>query len=103
MQRVANFLLEMDRRLAHRGMMALPMCRRDYLGLALETASVAAQSSMHFSEGLKTWSPLQFVCCFCRRLRVLLTLCETGELDFLKGQPRHHFPKWQAPRAPFGC
>ena len=60
MQRVANFLLEMDRRLAHRGMMALPMCRRDYLGLALETASVAAQSSMHFSEGLKTWSPLQF-------------------------------------------
>ena len=29
MQRVANFLLEMDRRLAHRGMMALPMCRRD--------------------------------------------------------------------------
>jgi hypothetical protein len=36
MERVANFLLEMDRRLAVAGMMALPMCRRDigdYLGL----------------------------------------------------------------------
>ena len=35
MERVANFLLEMDRRLAVTGMMALPMCRRDigdYLG-----------------------------------------------------------------------
>ena len=29
MERVANFLLEMDRRLAVAGMMALPMCRRD--------------------------------------------------------------------------
>jgi len=41
MERVANFLLEMDRRLAVAGMMALPMCRHatDYLGLTLETVS----------------------------------------------------------------
>lgn len=39
-ERVAAFLLEMDRRLAGAGMLALPMCRLDigdYLGLTLET------------------------------------------------------------------
>jgi CRP/FNR family nitrogen fixation transcriptional regulator len=42
MEKVANFLLEMDGRLTRAGMMALPMCRRDigdYLGLTLETVS----------------------------------------------------------------
>jgi len=57
MERVANFLLEMDRRLAVTGMMALPMCRRDigdYLGLTLETVS-RALSQLH-NEGVLGFS-----------------------------------------------
>jgi CRP/FNR family transcriptional regulator, nitrogen fixation regulation protein len=57
MERVANFLLEMDRRLAVTGMLALPMCRRDigdYLGLTLETVS-RALSQLH-SEGVLGFS-----------------------------------------------
>jgi CRP/FNR family transcriptional regulator, nitrogen fixation regulation protein len=53
MERVAAFLLEMDRRLTQASMLALPMCRRDiadYLGLTLETVS-RAFSQLH-DEGI---------------------------------------------------
>ncbi len=57
MEKVAAFLLEMDRRLAGAGMLALPMCRRDigdYLGLTLETIS-RALSQLH-AEGVLGFS-----------------------------------------------
>jgi CRP/FNR family nitrogen fixation transcriptional regulator len=57
MERVASFLLEMDRRLAMAGVLELPMCRRDigdYLGLTLETVS-RALSQLH-QEGIVGFS-----------------------------------------------
>ncbi|MET3973660.1 hypothetical protein ABIB94_007941 [Bradyrhizobium sp. JR7.2] len=63
MERVAAFLLEMDRGLAVPGMMALPMCRLDigdYLGLTLETVS-RALSQLHAKSRLGFSGPRQIV------------------------------------------
>jgi CRP/FNR family nitrogen fixation transcriptional regulator len=71
MERVATFLLEMDRRLAVAGMMALPMCRRDigdYLGLTLETVS-RALSQLHDQDVLGFSGARQIVLRNRQRLR----------------------------------
>ena len=76
LERVAAFLLEMDRRLTAAGVMALPMCRRDiadYLGLTLETVS-RALSYLH-GEGI-----LSFLGQTQREI-VLLDRVRLAELD----------------------
>jgi CRP/FNR family transcriptional regulator, nitrogen fixation regulation protein len=58
LEKVAAFLLEMDRRLSRTGVLALPMTRRDiadYLGLTVETVSrelsqLRASGTLMFSE-----------------------------------------------------
>jgi CRP/FNR family nitrogen fixation transcriptional regulator len=73
MERVATFLLEMDRRLAVAGMMALPMCRRDigdYLGLTLETVS-RALSQLHEQDVLGFSGARQIVLRNRQRLRTM--------------------------------
>lgn len=76
LERVAAFLLEMDRRLLASDVMALPMSRRDiadYLGLTLETVS-RALSHLH-SQGV-----LEFLGQTQRQI-VLLDRVELGKLD----------------------
>jgi CRP/FNR family nitrogen fixation transcriptional regulator len=73
MERVASFLLEMDRRLAITGMMALPMCRRDigdYLGLTLETVS-RTLSQLHSDGVLGFFGARQIVLRNRQRLRTM--------------------------------
>lgn len=76
LERVAAFLLEMDRRLTAAGIMALPMCRRDiadYLGLTLETVS-RALSLLHDKRILGFIGQTQ-------RQIVLLDRAKLAELD----------------------
>ena len=61
LERVAAFLLEMDRRLGHPDVIVLPMSRRDiadYLGLTLETVSRAC-SKLRDQKMLKLEGPTQ--------------------------------------------
>lgn len=76
LERVAAFLLEMDRRLTAGGVIALPMCRRDiadYLGLTLETVS-RALSHLH-GEGVLGFADQT------QRQIVLLDRVRLAELD----------------------
>jgi CRP/FNR family nitrogen fixation transcriptional regulator len=76
LERVAAFLIEMDRRLTAAGVMALPMSRRDiadYLGLTLETVS-RALSYLHGKGILGFLGPTQ-------RQIVLLDRLRLAELD----------------------
>jgi len=76
LERVAAFLLEMDRRLTAAGVIALPMSRRDtadYRGLTLETVS-RALSCLH-SKGI-----LGFLGQSQRQI-VLLNRAQLAELD----------------------
>jgi CRP/FNR family transcriptional regulator, nitrogen fixation regulation protein len=76
LERVATFLLEMDRRLTAANFIALPMCRRDiadYLGLTLETVS-RALSHLHDRGILGFLGPSQ-------RQIVLLDRQRLAELD----------------------
>ncbi|WJR79769.1 helix-turn-helix domain-containing protein [Bradyrhizobium sp. NP1] len=76
LERVAAFLLEMDRRLSGVGVMALPMSRRDiadYLGLTLETVS-RALSFLHERDILGFVGQTQ-------RQIVLLNRAELAKLD----------------------
>lgn len=76
-ERVAAFLLEMDRRVTASGVMALPMCRRDiadYLGLTLETVS-RALSFLHGKGILGFLGQTQ-------RQIVLLDRARLAELDY---------------------
>ena len=67
LERVAAFLLEMDKRLAIAGFFALPMNRRDiadYLGLTLETVSRALHQ-------LNALGILEFLSCSHRQIVIL--------------------------------
>ena len=76
-ERVATFLLEMDRRLSVAGMLSLPMCRRDiadYLGLTLETIS-RSLSALH-ARGVLEFSGARHI-----TLRNRQRLASMGEVE----------------------
>ena len=77
LERVATFLLEMDRRLTAADFIALPMCRRDiadYLGLTLETVS-RALSHLHDRGILGFLGPSQRQIVLLDRQRLLDWIC----------------------------